>query len=653
MNESAATHNEKGIAIVGVAGRFPGARTVKDFWRNLTDGVEGIQFASTEELTAAGVDPGLMAHPDYVPAAGRVHEPDYFDASFFGFSAREAEIIDPQQRVFLECAWDALEDAGCDASSYPGAIGVFAGAGMNTYGVINLFSNPDVIESAGGYQVMVGNDKDFLCSRVAYKLNLRGPAVGVQTACSTSLVAVQMAFESLLRRECDMALAGGVSIPIPQYPGYLYVPGMILSRDGHCRAFDAAASGTVPGGGAGIAVLKRLDDAIADRDHIYAVIRGAAVNNDGSAKVGYSAPSVEGQSSVIRKAMQMAGFAPESVGYIEAHGTGTEVGDPIEFAALSKVFESAAAKPESCRLGSVKTNIGHLDTAAGIAGLIKTALAVEHRAIPATLHFVKTNPLIDFKKTPFVVNSSLTAYDKPGPFRAGVSSFGIGGTNAHVSLEEAPLTPSDPLNASQLIVLSAKTSSALEARSSQLLGFLEENPTANLADIAFTLQKGRQAFQHRRVLVGRDVAALKAALEAPRSQSPRSQSLRTDKVPAEAQKTAFLFPGQGSQYVNMSLDLYRTTAVFRDSVDRCCELLKPHLDLDLRGLLFPQPDQEKEAEARLNQTAITQPALFVIEYSMAKLFMECGIQPVAMLGHSVGEYVAACLAGVFSLEDAI
>jgi acyl transferase domain-containing protein len=595
----------------------------------------------------------LISHPDYVPAAGRVHEPDYFDASFFGFSAREAEIIDPQQRVFLECAWDALEDAGCDASSYRGAIGVFAGAGMNTYGVVNLFSNPDVIESAGGYQVMVGNDKDFLCSRVAYKLNLRGPAVGVQTACSTSLVAVQMAFESLLRRECDMALAGGVSIPIPQYPGYLYMPGMILSRDGHCRAFDAAASGTVPGGGAGIAVLKRLEDAIADQDHIYAVIRGAAVNNDGSAKIGYSAPSVEGQSAVIRKAMQMAGFAPETIGYVEAHGTGTEVGDPIEIAALSKVFESAASKPESCRLGSVKTNIGHLDTAAGIAGLIKTALAVEHRSIPATLHFVQTNPLIDFKKTPFVVNSSLTPYDKPEPFRAGVSSFGIGGTNVHVSLEEAPLTHSDPLNASQLIVLSAKSRSALDARSSQLLGFLEENPTANLADTAFTLQKGRQAFQHRRVLVARDVAALKLALEAPPSQSPRSQSLRTEKAPAESQRTAFLFPGQGAQYVNMGLDLYRTTTSFRDSVDRCCELLKPHLDLDLRSILFPTPAQEKEAAARLNQTAITQPALFAIEFSMAKLFMQCGIQPAAMIGHSVGEYVAACLAGVFSLEDAI
>ncbi len=653
MRDSAVTHHQKGIAIVGLAGRFPGAPTVKDFWRNLTEGVEGIHFASEAELAAAGIDADLVSHPDFVPAAGTIHQPDHFDASFFGFSAREAEIIDPQQRVFLECAWDALEDAGCDPSSYPGAIGVFAGAGMNSYGVVNLFSNPEVIESVGGYQVMVGNDKDFLCSRVAYKLNLRGPAIGVQTACSTSLVAVQMAFESLLRRECDMALAGGVSIPIPQNSGYLYVPGMILSRDGHCRAFDAAASGTVPSGGAGIAVLKRLDDAIADRDHIYAVIQGAAVNNDGSAKVGYSAPSVEGQSAVIRKSMQMAGFSPESIGYIEAHGTGTEVGDPIEIAALSKVFESAAMKSHSCALGSVKTNIGHLDTAAGIAGFIKTALSVEHRTIPATLHFTQPNPLIDFKRTPFTVNRSLISYDKPGPFRAGVSSFGIGGTNAHVSIEEAPPVQSDPLNASQLIVLSAKTGSALDARCTQLLQFLEENPSANLADVAFTLQKGRQSFQHRRVLVARDNAALKAALDASSSPSPRSQTLKTDNAPEESAAIAFLFPGQGAQYVNMGLDLYRTTPIFRDSIDRCCELLKPHLGLDLRTVLFPAEGNEQEAETRLNQTAITQPALFVIEYAMATLFTQCGIRPNAMIGHSVGEYVAACLAGVFSLEDAL
>ncbi len=653
MNESAAKHHRKGIAIVGVAGRFPGAPTVKDFWKNLTEGVESIHFASDAELTAAGIDPGLIARPDYVWASGTIHEPDYFDASFFGFSGREAEIIDPQQRVFLECAWEALEDAGCDPSSYPGTIGVFAGAGMNSYGVVNLLSNPEVIESVGGYQVMVGNDKDFLCSRVAYKLNLRGPAIGVQTACSTSLVAVQMAFESLLRHECDMALAGGVSIPIPQSPGYLYVPGMILSRDGHCRAFDAAATGIVPGGGAGIAVLKRLDDAIADRDHIYAVIRGAAVNNDGSAKVGYSAPSVEGQSAVIRKSMEMAGFAPESIGYIEAHGTGTEVGDPIEIAALSKVFESSEIKPHSCVLGSVKTNIGHLDTAAGIAGLIKTALCVERRTIPATLHFTHPNPLIDFKRMPFTVSASLATYDKPGPFRAGVSSFGIGGTNAHVSMEEAPLVHSDPLSASQLMVLSAKTSGALDARSAQLLRYLEENPSANLADIAFTLQKGRQAFQHRRVLVARDVAALKTMLEAPHSPSRKSQSLRTENAPTEPAGVVFLFPGQGAQYVNMGLDLYRTTPVFRDTVDRCCEILKPQLDVDLRSVLFPPSGKEQEVEGLLNQTAITQPALFVVEYAMAMLFLECGIRPAAMIGHSVGEYVAACLAGVFSLEDAL
>ena len=388
MSDSPTKHPEKGIAIVGLAGRFPGASHGEGFLAK-SDRGRGVDSFRFRCGVGCGWSRSRLDLPSGLcPAASStLHEPDFFDAAFFGFSAREAEIIDPQQRVFLECAWEALEDAACDPSSYPGAIGVFAGAGMNMYGFLNLFSNPEVVESVGPYQMMVANDKDFLCSRVAYKLNLKGPAVAVQTACSTSLVAVQMAFESLLRRECDMALAGGVSISIPQSPGYLYVPGMILSRDGHCRAFDAAASGMVPGAGAGIAVLKRLEDAIADGDHIYAVIRGAAVNNDGSAKAGYSAPSIEGQSAVILKSMQMAGFAPESIGYIEAHGTGTEVGDPIEIAALSKAFESAITKPHSCALGSVKTNIGHLDTAAGIAGLIKTALCVERRTIPATLHF--------------------------------------------------------------------------------------------------------------------------------------------------------------------------------------------------------------------------------------------------------------------------
>jgi acyl transferase domain-containing protein len=655
MDESAMSgasqKQQRGVAIVGLAGRFPGAPTVNEFWQNLTEGIESVVFASDAELSEAGVEPELIANPDYVPASRNLKEPDFFDASFFGFSAREAEILDPQHRVFLECAWEALEDAACDPASYPGAIGVFAGTGMNTYGLVNLFSNPEVIESVGPYQVMVGNDKDFLCSRVSYKLNLRGPSVGVQTACSTSLVAVQMAVESLLRNECDMALAGGVSIPLPQSVGYLYMPGMILSRDGHCRAFDAASSGTAPSSGAGIVALKRLEDAINDRDHIYAVIQGAAINNDGSAKVGYSAPSVEGQSAVIRKSMQIAGFEPESIQYVEAHGTGTEVGDPIEIAALTKAFESSTMQPHSCALGAVKTNIGHLDTAAGVAGLIKTALCIKHRAIPPTLHFTQANPLIDFARSPFYVNTSLTRYDKPEPFRAGVSSFGIGGTNAHVSLEEPPPLHSDPLTASQLIVLSAKSAKALDAQAAQMLRYLEENPSANLADVAFTLQKGRQAFRHRRVLVAHDGSQLKAELQASPSSLP--QQLRNDNVPPDAAEVAFLFPGQGAQYVNMGRGLYQTAPVFRDTVDLCCEILEPHLNLDLRSILYPTAGQEQEAEQLLNRTAITQPALFVIEYAMAQLWIGCGVQPSAMAGHSIGEYVAACIAGVFSLEDAL
>ncbi|MES2221686.1 MAG: beta-ketoacyl synthase N-terminal-like domain-containing protein, partial [Acidobacteriota bacterium] len=511
MNEFDAELPPNGIAIVGLAGRFPGADTIRDFWRNLAAGVESIRFASAEELSAAGVDPALIAHPDHVAASGVLHQPEFFDAAFFGFSAREAEIIDPQQRVFLECAWEALEDAACDASVYPGAIGVFAGAGMNTYALTNLLQNPEILTSAGPYQIMLGNEKDFLCSRVAYKLNLRGPAIGVQTACSTSLVAVQMAVESLLRHECDMALAGGVSIAIPQPLGYLHVPGMIHSRDGHCRAFDAAASGTVPASGAGVVVLKRLQDAIGDGDPMYAVIRGAAVDNDGSAKAGYSAPSVEGQAAVIRKSMQMAHFDPATVAYIEAHGTGTEVGDPIEIAALAQAF-GPAVEPRSCILGSVKSNIGHLDTAAGIAALIKAALSVQHRVIPPTLHFSNPNPLIDLDKTPFKINPCLASYDEPEPFRAGVSSFGIGGTNAHVSIEEAPARTSDVSAPWQLIVLSAKTASAVETEAANLLRYLQENPAANLADIAFTLQKGRQAFQYRRVWVAREAAHLRELL---------------------------------------------------------------------------------------------------------------------------------------------
>ncbi|HEX3662575.1 MAG TPA: SDR family NAD(P)-dependent oxidoreductase [Acidobacteriaceae bacterium] len=640
------------VALTGMAGRFPGADTVREFWRNLVEGRESVRLVAEEELQAAGVDPSLIAHPDYVPAASQMKDPEFFDAAFFGFSAREAEIIDPQQRVFLECAWSALEDAGCDPSAFPGAIAVFAGAGMNSYAPVNLMSHPELLASVGWYQAMVSNDKDFLCSRVAYKLNLRGPAVGVQTACSTSLVAVQMAFESLLRGECDMALAGGVSIPMPQVPGYVYTPGMIFSRDGHCRAFDADASGTVPGAGAGVVVLRRLDDALADGDPIYAVLRGAAVNNDGAAKVGYSAPSVEGQERVIRRSMEMAGFDPASVRYVEAHGTGTEVGDPIEVTALARAFGSISNGDIRCALGALKTNLGHLDAAAGVAGLMKTALALRHRAIPPTLHFKRPNPLLELEKTHFYVNTAVEKYDGNEPLRAGVSSFGIGGTNAHVSLEEPPARVSGDSRQSELLVLSAKTPGALDARMAQLLEFLDRTPEAKTADVAFTLAVGRQAFRCRQALVARDLPQLQELLRSGAS-APEMRKLRNDETPADPANVAFLFPGQGAQYVHMGRDLYDSMPLFRETVDRCSAALEPALGFDLRTVLYPRPGEEEQAEQRLRQTSITQPALFTIEYATAQLWMQCGITPAAMIGHSIGEYVAACLAGVFSLEDAL
>jgi len=647
MNSNLHPDHNQPIAIIGLAGRFPGARTVAEYWKNLCNGVESISIASDEELLAKGVNATLLKNPDFVKASGVVEDAELFDASFFGIGAREAEILDPQQRIFLECAWEALEDAGCNSQTYQGAIGVFAGAGMNTYGTFNLISNPEVIGNVGAYQVMLGNDKDFLATRVAYKLNLKGPAISVQTACSTSLVAVQMAFESLRRGECDMALAGGVSIFFPQNGGYLYIPGMILSPDGHCRAFDADAAGTVPGRGAGIVALKRLNDAVRDGDRIYAVIRGAAINNDGAAKVGYSAPSIEGQSRVIRKSMEMAGISPESIRYIEAHGTGTEVGDPIEIAALTEAFGNCAGERQFCAIGSVKTNIGHLDTAAGVAGLIKAALSLHHRKMPPTLHFKKPNPHIDFAQTPFYVNASLRPYEDTEPFRAGVSSFGIGGTNAHVTLEEWRQPASTNDEAPQLIVLSARSESALDAQTEALSVYLEQSSASNLAQIAFTLQAGRKTFSHRRAFVARHLDDLKQSL-----QQRKPSRLRDSIATQENGPVAFLFPGQGSQYVNMGRGLYETNQTFRSIIDHCTDILHPHLGLDLRGVLYPESSNE-EAQTLLNQTWITQPALFAVEYATACAWRELGVEPAAMIGHSVGEYVAACLAGVFTLEDAL
>ena len=639
------------IAIVGMSGRFPGAKNLAEFWQNLKNGVESISFFSRAELEAAGRDPALLNNPDFVNAGSVIDEIELFDASFFGFNPREAEIIDPQQRIFLECAWQALEDAAYDPETFDGSIGVYAGAAMNTY-LFNLVSNRELMRLVGGFQVMIGNDKDYLTTHVSYKLNLKGPSVVVQTACSTSLVAVCMACESLLGHQCDMALAGGVSIKVPQNTGYLYQEGMINSPDGHCRTFDAEAKGTIGGDGVGIVVLKRLSHALADRDNIYAVIKGSAINNDGALKVGYTAPSVEGQAEVVAMAQAMAGVDPETITYIEAHGTATPLGDPIEIAALTQAFRAGTQQKSFCAIGSVKSNFGHLNAAAGVAGLIKTALMLKHKMLAPTLHFKQPNPGIDFASSPFYVNTKLNEWKRgAAPRRAGVSSFGIGGTNAHAVLEEAPESESSaPSRPVQLLLLSAKTNTALETATTNLVEQLKQNPDANFADVTYTCQVGRRAFSHRRMLVCENAHATVSALTA---LDPRSVFTSFTAQGARDRPVVFMFPGQGAQYVEMTRELYEVEPTFREQVDFCSEFLRPLLGQDLRQLLYPQADRVGEVVDQLGQTAFSQPALFVIEYALAQLWIEWGIRPKAMIGHSIGEYVAACLAGVFSLADAL
>ncbi len=640
------------IAIVGMAGRFPGARDLDEFWRNLRDGVESIRPLSDAELHAAGVPPEIHAEPDYVKAAAVLDGVDMFDASFFGLSPRDAAIMDPQHRHFLECAWEAIENAGHVPESFSGAIGVFAGSGMNAYMIHNLINNRRLMESAGLFLIrQTGNDKDVLATRVSYQLDLRGPSMSVQTACSTSLVAVHLACQSLLNCECDMALAGGVTIEIPHSHGYLYREGEILSRDGHCRPFDAASSGTVFSSGVGIVVLRRLDDAIEDHDTVHAVILGTAINNDGQRKVGYLAPSVAGQADVIAEALGVAGVTADTISYVETHGTGTPVGDPLEIKALTQAFRRETDRTGYCAIASLKSNVGHLDAAAGIAGLIKTVLALKHRQLPPSLNFQTPNPQIDFQNSPFFVNCVLQDWKADRtPRRAGVTSLGIGGTNAHVVLEGAAETvQAKATRTHQLLPLSAKTQGALDEATSRLAAHLRENPLERLADVAYTLQAGRKAFAHRKIVVASSTAEAARALSAPDTNcggvcvaSPPSSS-----------SVVFLFPGQGSQHVNMGADLYASEPIFRDCLDRCAENLLPDLGLDLREILYP--DQEKSAwsAGQLNRTSITQPALFSLEYSIAQWWIAHGIRPQVMVGHSIGEYVAACLAGVFSLEDAL
>ncbi|MGV1008333.1 MAG: SDR family NAD(P)-dependent oxidoreductase [Dermatophilaceae bacterium] len=633
------------VAVIGMAGRFPGASDVDALWRLLCRGEEGLTRL-TEQVTGEHVHEGPRERADEVPVKGVLEDADRFDAAFFGVNPREAELLDPQHRVLLECAWHALEDAGLTDLDPSIRVGVFAGASLNTYLLHNLSTNPALVESVGMYQTLLASDKDFLATRVAYKLGLTGPAVTVQTACSTSLVAVHLACQSLIGGECDIALAGGVSVTAPLRAGYRYEPGGILSPDGHCRPFDAAAQGTVPGNGVGLVVLRRLADARDAGDRIDAIVLGSAVNNDGSAKVGYTAPSVHGQAAVIAEALAIAGIEPGSVGAIEAHGTGTPLGDPIECAALREAY--AGATPNSIALGSIKGTVGHLDAAAGVAGLVKAVLQLREGQVVPVAGFTEANPQLELDASPFRIADRLAPWPLPGPRRASVSSFGMGGTNVHVVLEQgpprvAPVTSQVP--AELALLLSAKSPDSLRRYAAVLADTLEAGPRTALPAVAATLGHRRRRLGTRWAAVVGSVGEAVGALRGLAATGPSS--------PAEARpraRAAFLFPGQGAQYAGMGRELYGCEPAVRDAVDRCASLFLAEVGEDLRALVFGAGDQ---VEARLAQTRLTQPAMFLLDYAMACGWQARGVEPAALAGHSIGEYVAAYVSGVMTLEDAV
>jgi acyl transferase domain-containing protein/acyl carrier protein len=636
------------IAVIGMACRFPDAESTSVFWNNLIQGVESIKELSNSELESAGVKPETYNRTDYVKTGGGIiREREYFDADFFGYTAAEAEVMDPQIRLSHECVWEALEDAGYNPLAFKQRIGVFLGAGSSGYWEL-LTGLSGKRERLGNYATWLLSGRDFLCTRISYKLNLRGPSVFLNTTCSTSLVAVDMACRSLLTGQCEMAMAGGVSLSAEPRKGYIYKEGMIDSADGHCRAFDSNASGAIGGEGVGVVVLKTLEDAFYDRDNIYAVIKGSAINNDGNLKIGYTAPSVTGQTAVIKAAINMAEVEPESVTYIEAHGTGTELGDPIEVEALSQAF--GTEKRGYCALGSVKTNIGHLDTAAGIAGLIKTALSIKNRFIPPSLNFSQPNPKIDFEKSPFFVNTKLKAWkNEDYPLRAGVSSFGIGGTNAHVILEEAPEKREEQEGREyKLLLLSARSEAALARVSANLARYLEADNDISFDDVAYTLKVGRRTFAYRKMLIctsAKEAVAILTAQDSAQAETFFSGEERKRKV-------ILIFPGQGWQYANMGRHLYERETVFGSEMDRCFDLLGQEVDYNLKEILYSGVAGE-DMDQLITQTPVAQALLFIVEYSLAKLMMSWGITPQAMIGQGIGEYVAACIAGVFTLENAL
>jgi len=651
------TRSTSDIAIIGMACRVPGARTYSELWRMLAAASEARTELSDADLRKAGVSGTLLDDPNYVKAGMFLPGMEQFDPGFFGFSPLDGRVLDPQHRHFLECSWEALEDAGCDPASGKGSIGVFAGVGHHSYLTTNLLTNAALVEDVGYFLLRhTGNDKDFLSTRVSYCFDLKGPSVGVQTACSTSLVAIHLAVQSLLAQECDLALAGGVTIDLPHRVGYLHKANEILSPDGHCRPFDASSAGTVFGSGVGVVVLKRLSEAISDRDFVHAVIKGSAINNDGSAKVSYLAPSVDGQAAAVAEALALADVDPRSVSYIETHGTGTQLGDPIEVAALTQAYGIEGGPRQYCGIGSIKSNIGHLDTAAGVAGLIKVVLAMRHRRLPATLHYTAANPGINFPQTPFFVVDSAREWVQPTPLRAGVSSLGVGGTNAHLVVEEAPSRPKGttgrPL---QLLMISARSDASLMRMRLKLAARLEDPAPDDaaredaFADTAYSLATGRRAFRHRGVVVAATAAQASEVLR-----DVNGSEFSKAEAPASARSVAFMFAGGGAQYPGMGEGLYQSEAVYRNTIDECLAVLGPLLDFDLKALLFPpSPAARAQAAEALARPSRALPALFTTQFAQARLWQAWGIEPKALIGHSMGENTAACVAGVFSLRDAL
>ncbi len=646
-------YSDLDIAVVGLSCRLPGAASASEYWDNLRQGIESIRDLSEDELRAAGVPQALLDNPDYIRRAPDFPGAQWFDAGFFGLSPKEADVMDPQHRLFLECGWHALEDGGIDPHRYSGSIGVFGGSGYNGYLAHNLLTNPELVASMGFFLLRhTGNDKDFLTTRLSYQFGLTGPSVNVQTACSTSLVAIHMACQSLLSGECDMALAGGSTIELPVNHGYLYQPDEIYAADGHCRPFDDTGDGTLFGSGCGVVLLKPVNAALEDGDPIRAIIRATAINNDGAAKAGYLAPGVEGQAKVISEALKLAEVDARSIGYVEAHGTGTRVGDPIEFAALNQVYQSQTDDRQFCAIGSVKGNIGHTDTAAGIAGLIKCVLAMEAGELPPTINYTRPNRQIDFDDSAFFVNDTLRPWpeDARWPKRCAVSSLGVGGTNAHVILEAAPPPAAGEavVESAQprILLISARNETALQAASDNLVTYLQSHADVDLCRVAYTLQRGRHAFGHRQALLAHSTEAAIALLDG----EPGNHKLHavTDDV---ARSPVFMFTGQGSQYQDMGRGLYESEPRYREVFDQCAETLLAISGEDVRYSIGYRSGGP--AGADIHATSLTQPTLFCLEYSLAQLWISRGITPTAMIGHSFGEYVAAALAGVFSLEDAL